>query len=108
MMEVSIQANVSFLIADFATRSVSDNLANARDRFERLPVTPQNSAGFGGSTALDAGDKRRVRYSPHQSAFGIVDPLQNLFRRVVLRKGSIQFTSKAGVADEPTLTIRHP
>src|SRR6185312_12053500 len=108
MMEVSIQANVSFLIADFVARSVPDNLANARDRFERLPVTPQNSAGFGGSTALHAGDKRRVRYSPHQSVFGIVDPLQNLFRRVALREGSIQLTSKAGVADEPTLIMGDP
>ena len=68
MMEVSIQANVSFLIADFVARSVPDNLANARDRFERLPVTPQNSAGFSGSTALDACDKRRCA-TPSIKAF---------------------------------------
>lgn len=84
MVEVSIQANVAFLIADFVTRSVSDDLANAPDRFERLPVTPQNSAGFGGSTALDARYKRRVRYSSHQSVFGIVDPLRNLFKCIAL------------------------
>jgi hypothetical protein len=64
MMEMRIQANVALFVADFVAGSVSDNLANVRDRFERLPVTPQNSAGFGGSTALHACDKRRVRYSP--------------------------------------------
>jgi hypothetical protein len=69
MMEVSVQANVAFLIADFVTRSVPDDLTNVPDGFERLPVTPENSAGFSGSTALDARYKRRVRYSSHQSVF---------------------------------------
>jgi hypothetical protein len=46
MMEVSVQANVALLVADFVSRSMSDDLADASDRFERLPITPENFAGF--------------------------------------------------------------
>jgi len=100
-MQMGVETNAVAFVADLRRGSVADDLADAFDGFEGVPIAPENAAVLGQAASFSAGQKGWMHDSCHQRTFGILHPIHNL-------ASWFELACQSGVTDEPALAVHHP